>query len=192
MANAKASAFGAFLLGSFVLTEIVSIPYLTRYDAIFLLALGYQIVALMFRFERPREFAVILVFHVLATGMELFKTNPAIGSWTYPDMAGVIFALGTVPLFTGFLYSAVGSYISRAFTYLRLSYEHFPGYAHLWILAALIYVNFFTHHFVYDIRLALFAYFILLFWRTKVHFMVYKKGRSMPFRQVSRTASPRR
>jgi uncharacterized membrane protein YoaT (DUF817 family) len=181
LANAKASAFGAFLLASFLITEVVPIPHVTRYDAIFLLAVGYQLIALICRFERLREFAVILVFHILATGMELFKTNPAIGSWTYPGMNGVVFALSTVPLFTGFLYSAVGSYISRAFTYLRLSYAHFPARGHLWILAVLIYVNFFTHHFIYDIRLALFAYFILLFWRTKVHFKVYQKRRSMPF-----------
>jgi uncharacterized membrane protein YoaT (DUF817 family) len=181
LANAKASAFGAFLLATFLVTEVVTIPYVTRYDAIFLLALGYQLIALVFRFERPREFAVILLFHVLATGMELFKTNPAIGSWTYPSMSGVVFAFTTVPLFTGFLYSAVGSYISRAFLYLKLSYVNFPAQIHLWVLAVLIYVNFFTHHFIYDIRIALFAYFILVFWHTKVNFKVYKKVRAMPF-----------
>lgn len=181
LANAKASAFGAFLLAIFLITEVISVPYLSRYDTIFLLALGYQLVALLFRFERPREFLVILLFHLLATGMELFKTHPAIGSWTYPGMAGVIFALATVPLFTGFLYSAVGSYISRAFIYLKLSYTHFPAQIHLWILAISIYLNFFTHHFIYDIRILLFGYAVLLFWRTNVQFQVYTKVRSMPF-----------
>lgn len=181
LVNAKASAFGAFLLGTFLVTEFVTVPYLTRYDTIFLLALGYQLAALLFRFERPREFLVILLFHLLATGMELFKTHPAIGSWTYPGMAGVVFALGTVPLFTGFLYSAVGSYISRAFAYLRLSYTNFPALVHLWVLAVLIYMNFFTHHFSYDIRIPLFIYVVVLFWRTSVRFRVHTKVRSMPF-----------
>jgi uncharacterized membrane protein YoaT (DUF817 family) len=113
--------------------------------------------------------------------MELFKTSPAIGSWAYPDVSGAYFALGTVPLFTGFLYSAIGSYISRAFTFLNLSYENFPPYYHLWVLSALIYMNFFTHHFFLDIRYLLFAYVIAVFFKTNVRYRVYKKERSMPF-----------
>lgn len=113
--------------------------------------------------------------------MELFKTHPAIGSWTYPAAQSAVFALGTVPLFSGFLYSAIGSYISRAFIFLRLSYERFPAYCHLWMLAVLIYLNFFAHHFFYDIRYLLFAYVCIIFFRTAVHFEAYRKRRSMPF-----------
>lgn len=181
LANVRASYFGAFLLCAFLVTEVVTLPWLTRYDWIFLGAVTFQVVALVFRFERLKEFLVILLFHALATGMELFKTHPAIGSWSYPDTNGVIFMFMTVPLFTGFLYSAVGSYISRAFNFLNLSFYHFPALYHLWILSALIYLNFFTHHFVYDIRYLLFAYVIAIFWRTRVDFKVYKKTRSMPF-----------
>jgi len=181
LANAKASAFGAFLLATFLVTEFVTVPYISRYDAIFLAAVAYQACALLFRFEKPREFLVILVFHVLATGMELFKTHPAIGSWSYPSVSSAIFVLGTVPLFSGFLYSAVGSYISRSFTFLDLTYERFPRYIHLWILAGLIYINFFSHHYFFDIRYALFAYVFVIFWKTSVRFRVYQKHRTMPF-----------
>ena len=181
VANLRASYFGAFLLSVFLLTEVVTVPLVSRYDFIFFAAISYQVCALIFRFERPREFFVIILFHILATIMELFKTNPAIGSWTYPTVGGTIFALGSVPLFSGFLYSAVGSYISRAFTFLRLSYERFPAYYHLWVLASLIYLNFFTHHFFYDIRYLLFIYTLIIFFRTTVRFQVYNKERSMPF-----------
>lgn len=181
LANLRASYFGAFLLGVFLLTEVVTVPLISRYDFIFLCAIAFQACALLFRFEKPREFLVILIFHVLATGMELFKTNPQIGSWSYPGLASATFVLGTVPLFTGFLYSAIGSYISRAFTFLRLSYENFPSHVHLWVLATLIYVNFFTHHYLFDIRYVLFAYVLVLFWKTQVHFRVYRQERSMPF-----------
>lgn len=181
IANMRASYFGAFLLFLFLLTEVVTVPPLSRYDFIFLAAIGFQVCALVFRVEQLREFFVILLFHALATGMELFKTHPAIGSWAYPEVGSAIFVLGTVPLFTGFLYSAIGSYISRAFTFLKLSYEHFPAYYHLWVLAALIYLNFFTHHFIYDIRYLLFVYVVVVFFRTRVHFQVYRKERSMPF-----------
>lgn len=181
IANAQASAFGAFLLGMFVLTEFVAVPHIHRYDLIFGVAVLYQVSALLFGLESRREFAVILLFHILATVMELFKTDPDIGSWIYPAVGGAVFALGTVPLFTGFLYSAIGSYISRAFTFLNLSYERFPASYHLWTLAALIYINFFTHHFFYDIRYILFAYVAVIFWRTSVSFRVYRAERRMPF-----------
>ena len=181
LANLRASVFGVFLLFLFLLTETVTISFISRYDFIFISAVIFQICMLMFRLEKPREFFVIIIFHILATLMELFKTNPAIGSWTYPDAGNTFFVLGTVPLFTGFLYSAIGSYISRAFVFLKLSYINFPAYFHLWILAGLIYLNFFTHHFFYDIRYLLFIYVIIIFYKTKVHFQVYNKVRSMPF-----------
>lgn len=181
LANLRASYFGAFLLSIFLLTEIITVPLISRYDFIFLSAVGFQAFMLLFKLERPREFFVIILFHILATGMELFKTNPAIGSWTYPSVGIAIFALGSVPLFTGFLYSAIGSYISRAFVFLKLSYERFPAYYHLWILAVLIYINFFTHHFFFDIRYFLFVYIFIIFFKTTVNFQVYRKQRKMPF-----------
>ena len=185
LANISASYFGGFLLFVFLLTEMMPVPYVTRYDFIFLSAVAFQLSALIFRFEKPREFFVIILFHILATLMELFKTSPEIGSWVYPGLGGVVFALAGVPLFSGFLYSAVGSYISRAFTFLKLSYENFPAYYHLWILAVLIYINFFTHHFTYDIRYFLFAYIFIIFFKTKVHFQVYEKVRNLPFNLVT-------
>lgn len=181
LANLRASYFGAFLLTIFLLTEVVHVPFVTRYDFIFLAAVAFQVCALAFGAEKPREFLVIIVFHILATGMEIFKTNPTIGSWTYPAVGTAVFALGTVPLFTGFLYSAVGSYISRAFAFLHLSYERFPAYAHVWTIAALIYLNFFTHHFIFDIRYLLFGYILVVFWRTRVRYRVHHVERSMPF-----------
>lgn len=181
LANAQASYFGAFLLAVFLATEVLTVPFISRYDFIFLAAALFQVCALAFRFETWREFSVILIFHILATGMELFKTHPAIGSWVYPSVSGTVFALGTVPLFTGFLYSAIGSYISRAFSCLRLTFIRFPAYHHLWILAVLIYVNFFSHHYIFDMRYLLFAYVCVIFFKTTVQFQVYEKQRHMPF-----------
>jgi uncharacterized membrane protein YoaT (DUF817 family) len=181
LASVRASYFGAFLLAIFLLTKFIPVPFITRYDFIFLAALTFQLCALIFKLEKPREFFVIILFHILATGMELFKTNPAIGSWAYPTVGSAFFVLGTVPLFSGFLYSAVGSYISRAFTNLKLVYKNFPAYYHLWLVAGLIYLNFFSHHFFYDIRYLLFLYVFIIFFRTQVHFKIYRQVRQMPF-----------
>ena len=48
------------------------------------------------------------------------------------------------------------------------------------LLALAIYVNFFAHHLLPDIRLALFASIALLFWRTRMWFRVWRADRWMP------------
>jgi uncharacterized membrane protein YoaT (DUF817 family) len=181
VANLYASYFGAFLLLVFVVSTLPTGLPISRYDFIFVAAVLFQLTALVLRLEKIKEFCVIFLFHILATLMELFKTHPEIGSWSYPGYQSSIFVLATVPLFSGFLYSAVGSYISRAFIFMKLAYTHFPAYYHLWIIAILIYLNFFTHHFIFDIRYFLFAYIIVIFFRTTVSFQVYKKRRHIPF-----------
>ena len=65
----------------------------------------WQAALLLLKMERIAEAKVILIFHVAATTMELFKT--AKGSWIYPE-PNLVRIMG-VPLFSGFLYSAVGS-----------------------------------------------------------------------------------
>jgi uncharacterized membrane protein YoaT (DUF817 family) len=181
LANLKASLFGAYLLTIFLITEYVSFAHISRYDVIFLAAILFQVCSLILKHETIREFSIIMIFHVLATVMELFKTHSAVGSWTYPEVESSIFALYTVPLFSGFLYSAVGSYISRAFKCLHLTFTNFPAQIHILVIAPLIYINFFTHHFIFDIRYLLFIYIFLIFRRTRVLFKVHKKERHMPF-----------
>lgn len=182
LVNARASLFGAFLLVVLMLSALLDTSAgLSRYDVIFICALIYQAIALLSGTEKLREFVVIFLFHIVATVMELFKTHPQIGSWSYPEVEGAFFVIGTVPLFAGFLYSAVGSYISRAIVLMKLSFEQFPRYYHLWILSGLIYLNFFLHHFVFDMRYLILSYVFVLFWKTQIVFTVYKKVHRMPF-----------
>ena len=48
------------------------------------------------------------------------------------------------------------------------------------VLAAGIYANFFAHHFFADIRLVLFGATALIFWRTSVHYRVFRRTHRMP------------
>ena len=48
------------------------------------------------------------------------------------------------------------------------------------VLAAGIYANFFAHHFVADMRLVLFAATAAIFWRTSVHYRVFRRTHRMP------------
>lgn len=173
-----ACLFGALMLALLLGTHLFypdSAP-LHRYDFLTLAALAIQGGMLAFRLETWREARVILIFHVVGTVMELFKTQA--GSWNYPEAS--VLHIGAVPLFSGFMYAAVGSYIARVWRIFDFRFSHYPPRGATWLLAAAIYVNFFAHHWTVDIRLGLFAATALLFWRTRVHFRNWCMHRWMP------------
>ncbi len=147
-----------------------------RYDFLTIAALGIQIAMLLLRLESWSEARVILVFHIVGTVMELFKT--ANGSWLYPEPSYL--RIGDVPLFSGFMYAAVGSYIARVWRIFDFRYCAYPNSNWTVALAVLIYINFFAHHWLPDIRLALFAVGGVMFWRTKIWFRVWAADRWMP------------
>ena len=83
--QAWACLFGGLLLALLLATHLFypdNAP-LHRYDFLTLSAVAIQVGMLAFRLETWREARVILIFHVVGTVMELFKT--AAGSWTYPE-----------------------------------------------------------------------------------------------------------
>jgi uncharacterized membrane protein YoaT (DUF817 family) len=149
---------------------------LSRYDFLTLAAIAIQAGMLAFRLETPEEARVIAVFHVVGTVMEVFKT--AVGSWIYPEAA--VLRIGGVPLFTGFMYAAVGSYMARAWRLFDFRFERHPPLWALGLLSAAIYVNFFTHHYMTDVRVGLFAAAILLLGPATIHYKVWKVHRRMP------------
>jgi len=141
--QARAASYGGSLLALILLTSFFEFETIARYDFLFLGAIFIQTMLLILKIETWKETQVILLFHVVATVMELFKTHPSIGSWQYPEAC--FFKLGNVPLFTGFMYSAVGSFIARSWKIMKLRYSNYPP---LWVTIALalaIYINFFTH-----------------------------------------------
>ncbi len=76
--------------------------------------------------ETRDELKAISLFHLLGIGLELFKTSKSIGSWSYPDFAYT--KLWGVPLFSGFMYASVGSYIIQAWRLFDLKIIHHPPY----------------------------------------------------------------
>ena len=149
---------------------------LKRYDALHLYAISLQITFILTKLERPQEAVVILLFHVTGTVMEVFKTGQ--GSWAYTDQG--LIRIGQVPLYSGFMYAAVGSYLARVFRVFDFSFRHYPRRRWTAILAALIYLNFFTHHYTVDVRYLLIAATALLFGRTVVYYRVWRQQHQMP------------
>lgn len=176
--QAWACLFGALLLFLLLATHLFypQDAALPRYDFLTMAAVLIQALMLGFRFETWDEAKVILAFHVAGTVMELFKT--AFGSWIYPEEAYL--RIGGVPLFSGFMYAAVGSYIARIWRIFDFRFTHFPPLVAAGLLAGGIYVNFFAHHWFWDARWLLLAATALLFWRCRVWFRPYRKWRSMP------------
>lgn len=179
MKQAYACLFGGFLLAVMIVTRYwYPFEDLHRYDFIFLAAIAFQILLLVTRLETLRESVVIVVFHIVATIMEIFKTSDSIASWTYPE--AYVFGIGNVPLFTGFMYSAVGSYIARVWRIFEFEYSNYPGKWATITLVSLIYLNFFTHHYIFDLRWVLLAFTGLLFYNTLIYFKVHHTHRHMP------------
>lgn len=176
--QAWACLFGAIMLGLLIVTKLVWQPDwpVHRYDALFVMALVIQGLFLAFRLESLEEAKVIFVYHVVGTVMEVFKV--AMGSWVYPEEA--IFQIGGVPLFSGFMYACVGSYIARAIRIFDMRFTSYPPFWATVILAVAIYLNFFVHHYWWDFRWVLFAATVLLFGRVRIYFTVDTTARWMP------------
>ncbi|MEG3122783.1 DUF817 domain-containing protein [Sphingomonas sp. GB1N7] len=173
-----ACLFGALLLLMLFATHLLypADAPIARYDVLTVGALAIQLGMLAFRLESLSEAKLILAFHIVGTVMEVFKT--AHGSWAYPEPS--LLRIGGVPLFSGFMYAAVGSYIARVWRIFRFRFDHYPPRWTTIVLAAVIYANFFTHHWLPDIRIGLFAATALLFWRTRIHFISFRRERWMP------------
>jgi uncharacterized membrane protein YoaT (DUF817 family) len=173
-----ACLFGGLMLTALIATKLVWPPDwpLARYDALLVFAVAVQVGMLAFRLETLEEAKVILLFHVVGTVMEVFKTT--LGSWSYPEPS--LIRIGGVPLFTGFMYACVGSYMARVIRLFDMRFTNYPPFLATVALAAAIYVNFFTHHYVFDARYLLFMAAFAVYGRTRIYFTIDRAPRWMP------------
>ncbi|MDB5506193.1 MAG: hypothetical protein JWR75_831 [Devosia sp.] len=173
-----ACLFGGMMLGLIIVTRYAwpeAAPF-ARYDFLVVAGLLIQIGMIAFRLETLNEAKVIFLFHLVGTGMELFKT--AAGSWIYPEPS--LLKLGNVPLFSGFMYACVGSYLARIQRIFDIRFVRYPP---LWAtapVAGLIYLNFFTHHYIYDFRWVLLAAVVILWLPSVMHYRVFRFRHRMP------------
>lgn len=151
---------------------------IARYDALLLIALMIQSWMLWARLETVDELKAICLFHLVGLCLEIFKTSEHIQSWSYPDEGW--FKICGVPLFSGFMYAGVGSYLIQAWRLLDIRIWHHPPYWMATLLAILIYANFFTHHFIPDYRWHLAAGTAGLYARSTVVFRPLDRDRRMP------------
>jgi uncharacterized membrane protein YoaT (DUF817 family) len=178
MKQAWACLFGGVMVALLIATHFwyPQGAALARYDFLFLAALGVQAILLALKLETLEEAKVIFAYHVVGTLMEVFKTS--VGSWIYPEPC--LFRIAGVPLFSGFMYSCIGSYLCRAWSLFHFEFRHHPSTLSLVVLSLAIYANFFLHHYMLDLRWLLFAATAVLFARSIVYFTNWRTRRSMP------------
>ena len=166
--------FPLAILAGLALSAVLPLP-VARYDALLVYAVGVTVVFYLLGLETRRELAIIAVFHLVGLALEIFKVQ--VGSWSYPDEG--LLRLGGVPLYSGFMYASVASYICQAFRRMRL---RVIGLRPVWtaVLAVAAYVNFFSHHVLPDLRWWIAAGFILALWGCAVAFTVGERRYRMP------------
>jgi uncharacterized membrane protein YoaT (DUF817 family) len=158
------AAFPLFVLGSLAATSVIHLGFLPRYDAVLFLCLSFQMGMLAFRMETPKEFATIFLFHAMGTALEMFKVNH--GGWYYPEPSWL--KVMGVPLYSGFMYASVGSFILACWKRFDLRVEGFPRYAAVVPLVIATYANFFTNYWLWDMKPMLLIVAIALFARTRI------------------------
>ncbi len=176
--QAWATLFGFLLLVAIVAARVFYPDGLgiASNDLLTVAAILIQIAMVVTGLETRRELRVIVMFHIVGTLMELFKTD--VGSWSY-DADGFL-RIAQVPLFSGFMYAAVGSYMVRVYRLFDLRFDRYPRVWVTVIVAAGIYVNFFAHHWLPDARWVLLVAVVLLWGRTVMTVRLLERSIRLP------------
>jgi uncharacterized membrane protein YoaT (DUF817 family) len=174
--QALSCLFPGFIFCMLILSRLIDIPYLPRYDFLLIACVLMQAFMYFAKFESGLELLVITMFHLLGLVMEIYKVK--MGSWYYPEFAySKVFE---VPLYSGFMYASVGSFVCQAWRWFNLRLENWPGIGIASAISIAIYLNFFTHHFMYDMRWIITVLLIAVFWKTKIVFSATTIERKMP------------
>ena len=166
--QAFACIFPVVIFASLAITKFMPLPLLPRYDWLLIICLTMQWWMLRAGLETKDELKVITLFHLIGLTLEIFKVH--MGSWAYPEEG--LFKVFGVPLYSGFMYASVASYLCQAWRRLYVELVNWPPYVVVVPLAIAIYLNFFWHHFWLDVRWWLGLLVMIIFWRSSVNYQV--------------------
>lgn len=115
--QALSCIFPVIIFASLAITKFIDLPFLSRYDWLLIICLVAQVFMIASGLETKKELVVITLFHIIGLTLEIFKVN--MDSWVYPEEAFTkIFG---VPLYSGFMYASVASYLCRGLEKIRCS-----------------------------------------------------------------------
>jgi uncharacterized membrane protein YoaT (DUF817 family) len=174
--SAWSCLFPVFIFGILAVSNVFPVPGLPRYDFILIACILMQLMMYWSKLETRDELIVITMFHMLGLLMEVYKVHK--GSWVYPE--GAYSKFWDVPVYSGFMYASVASYICQAWRRLDLKFLNWPNRKLVVILGIGIYLNFFTHHYLFDFRWVLTGAIFIVFYKTEVAFTPLTIQRKMP------------
>ncbi|MBC2187655.1 DUF817 domain-containing protein [Listeria booriae] len=148
--------FPAVIFLSLAFSKYLPIPFLPRYDLLLIICIIAQLLLIKFGLETWDELKVIMLFHIIGLVLEIYKIH--MGSWAYPE----------------------AGYICQAWKRFDLTVTNWPKSGLVITLCTAIYLNFFTHHYIWDLRYILIIAVLRLFLRTTVFFTVGDKRLHMP------------
>lgn len=73
--NLYSAIYGIILIGIIYISQFFDTHFLFRYDTIFIIVVVLQLILIQLKIETKKEFVTIMVFHIIATAMEVFKTS---------------------------------------------------------------------------------------------------------------------
>ena len=170
----QASVFALFIFAMLLVSHWQNI--LPRYDLVLIACLGMQAFMWWRGLETKKELIAICSFHLVGLVLELYKVRH--GSWSYPEAAYSKF--GGVPLFSGFMYAGVASYIFQAYRVFDLEFTRMPKKWAALLGVALIYINFFTAAWLGDNRIWIILGLFALFCPGLSNFTCNSKRLKMP------------
>jgi len=174
--NAASCLFPVIIFVLLAVSKVVHVPHVPRYDLLLVLCLAIQIAMVRLGLETKREALIITVFHALGLMMEIHKVR--LGAWAYPEEAYT--KVCGVPLYSGFMYASVASFMCQAWHRLQLRFDGFPRPAIAFAFAAAIYINFMTNYLLPDVRWVLVALLVIAFRKAHVSFVAKDRVRRMP------------
>ena len=178
MKELRACVFVGLFFTAMILLPRHGLFGIPRYDALLIVAIAIQGWMLWSKLETLDELRAITLFHVVGFALEAFKTSSGVKAWSYPDFAYA--KLLGVPLFAGFMYASIGSYIIQAWRVFDLRIVNHPPPWMASLISIVIYANFFTHHYIGDFRWVIAACALGLYARTYVIFRPLDRDRKMP------------
>jgi uncharacterized membrane protein YoaT (DUF817 family) len=114
--------FGALILLGLAVSKYLALPGLERYDWLLIYVILIQVFLLLTKFETAFDLIAILIFHIMGMILEIYKVR--FGSWSYPEPG--LFKFFGVPLYSAFMYSAIGSYVVRIIKEMEIEVKHWP------------------------------------------------------------------
>ncbi|MFG2947822.1 DUF817 domain-containing protein [Streptomyces adustus] len=171
----RCCVFAAALLGGMAASTLLPPLPVARYDLLLVYGVLLTGAGLLLGWETRRELAVVAVCHLLGLAFELVKVR--VGAWSYPEPA--LTKVAGVPLYGGFMYAAVGSYVCRSWRLMRLTMSGYRARATA-VLAVGLYGNFLSHHWLPDLRWPLGALLLAVTAGAWVHFGIGERRYRMP------------